>query len=56
MVKSRLQIQKESKKIAKYKGITDCLRQTYASGGIKAVYKGNIATILREIPGYGSII
>jgi len=52
LVKCRLQIQAETKKQAYYKGILDCLFKTYKLEGIKGLYKGNIATIFRDIPAY----
>ncbi len=54
LVKCRLQIQTEDKKYARYKGIIDCLNQIYNEKGIKGLYQGNAATILREVPGYGA--
>jgi solute carrier family 25 carnitine/acylcarnitine transporter 20/29 len=54
LVKCRLQVQTESKTQSRYKGIMDCIRQTYGEKGIRAIYQGNSVTIIREIAGYGS--
>jgi len=35
----------------KYSGLFDCAKKVYAEGGIKSVYKGTGATLLRDIPG-----
>lgn len=35
----------------KYKGMVDCVQQVYKAGGIRSVFKGTGATLLREIPG-----
>jgi solute carrier family 25 carnitine/acylcarnitine transporter 20/29 len=37
-----------------YKGILDCIRKIRKYEGIRALYKGNVITILREIPAYGA--
>ena len=50
LVKTRLQVQKDSKSNSYYKGIFDCLRKTYNYDGIRGIYKGNLITNLREIP------
>jgi solute carrier family 25 carnitine/acylcarnitine transporter 20/29 len=52
LVKCRLQVQNEGKETAYYKGVKDCIFKTYKESGIKSLYKGNIATMLREIPAY----
>ena len=54
LVKCRLQIQSENKNSAYYKGVLDCIRKTYAEGAVRALYKGNSATVLREIPAYAA--
>lgn len=35
----------------KYNGLVDCFRKVYAEGGMKSVYKGTAATLLRDVPG-----
>lgn len=54
LVKCRLQVQTGSKTEARYKGITDCIKQSYHDKGIKGVYQGNVITMIREIFGYGA--
>jgi solute carrier family 25 (mitochondrial carnitine/acylcarnitine transporter), member 20/29 len=54
LVKCRLQIQSENKAKAYYKGVFDCIKKTIRDEGIKAIYKGNYATMLREIPAYAA--
>ncbi len=43
---------------AKYKGLADCAVKVYKEGGIRSVFKGTGATLLRDVPGtaawYGS--
>ena len=36
---------------AKYGGMTDCAKQLYKEGGIRSIYKGTGATLLRDVPG-----
>ncbi len=36
---------------AKYKGLADCAVQVYKEGGIRSVFKGTGATLLRDVPG-----
>lgn len=45
-IKCLLQIQQGSGE-QKYKGMVDCAKQLYAEGGIRSVYKGSAATLLR---------
>jgi len=35
----------------KYSGLADCAKKVYTEGGIRSVYKGTGATLLRDIPG-----
>lgn len=37
----------------KYKGPIDCAKQLYREGGIRSIYKGTAATLLRDIPASG---
>ena len=46
LVKCRVQVENSP-----YKGVMDCLRQTYRSDGLKGFYRGQTATLLREVPG-----
>jgi solute carrier family 25 carnitine/acylcarnitine transporter 20/29 len=51
-VKCLLQIQQASSASStKYKGMLDCASQVYKSGGMKSLYRGSMATLLRDIPG-----
>lgn len=50
-IKCLLQIQGDSKGPAKYKGPVDAARQLYKEGGIRSLYRGTGATLLRDIPG-----
>jgi|Transcript_10105 solute carrier family 25 carnitine/acylcarnitine transporter 20/29 len=36
---------------AKYTGMTDCARQILKEGGMASLYKGTVATLMRDIPG-----
>lgn len=36
-----------------YKGPVDCARQLYRQGGIRSIYKGTAATLLRDVPASG---
>lgn len=49
-VKCLLQVQ-EGAGAKKYKGPVDVVRVLYKEGGIKSIYKGTGATLLRDIPG-----
>ena len=54
-VKVLLQIQ-DQKRLApgekkKYRGGFDCVRQLYKEGGIRSVYRGSAATLVRDAPG-----
>ncbi|XP_032690072.1 mitochondrial carnitine/acylcarnitine carrier protein isoform X4 [Odontomachus brunneus] len=51
-IKCLLQIQHADAK-PKYKGPLDCAKQLYREGGIKSIYKGTCATLLRDIPASG---
>ena len=50
-IKCLLQIQQASGGPPKYTGMVDCARQVYQEGGIRSVYKGTFATLLRDVPG-----
>ncbi|XP_002742122.1 mitochondrial carnitine/acylcarnitine carrier protein-like [Saccoglossus kowalevskii] len=52
-VKCLLQIQ-AAEGTAKYKGPVDCFRQIYRESGLfKGVYRGTLATLLRDVPASG---
>lgn len=52
-IKCLLQIQQGGTAPPKYNGMVDCARQLYAEGGIRSIYKGSVATILRDVPASG---
>ncbi|KAL8604354.1 hypothetical protein ACOMHN_028117 [Nucella lapillus] len=53
-IKCLLQIQQASEGNArKYAGPVDCAKQLYREGGIRGVYRGSAATLLRDIPASG---
>ncbi|CAO1341340.1 unnamed protein product [Diamesa serratosioi] len=37
----------------KYSGMVDCVKQLYKEGGIRSIYKGSVATLLRDVPASG---
>lgn len=43
----------QSSSNVKYKGAIDCLWKLYGEGGIRSVYKGSTATLLRDVPSSG---
>lgn len=50
LIKSRLQIQRESRANAYYKGPLDVIRKVLREDGIRGLYKGQVTMIVREIP------
>jgi len=53
-IKCLLQIQQEaSVSERKYKGPVDCAQKLYKEGGIRSIYRGTFATLLRDIPATG---
>ncbi|XP_076357408.1 mitochondrial carnitine/acylcarnitine carrier protein-like [Tachypleus tridentatus] len=52
-IKCLLQIQQASGS-SKYKGPIDCAHKIYKEGGIRSVYRGTCATLLRDIPATGT--
>lgn len=53
-LKCLLQIQAneiEKGKKPKYTGLLDCAKHVYKEGGIRSIYKGTAATLLRDVPG-----
>lgn len=51
-IKCLLQIQHADAE-KKYKGPFDCVRQLYREGGLRSIYKGTCATLLRDVPASG---
>lgn len=54
LVKCKLQIQFEDKRKSYYTGVFDCILKEYKSYGIRGLYKGNLITIIRDVPGVGA--
>ncbi|XP_073822729.1 carnitine/acylcarnitine carrier protein colt, mitochondrial [Musca autumnalis] len=53
-IKCLLQIQQASSKAErKYNGMLDCAGKLYKEGGIRSIYKGSCATLLRDLPANG---
>lgn len=52
-IKCLLQVQQSGTAPPKYAGMVDCAKQLYAEGGIRSIYKGSFATILRDMPASG---
>ncbi len=50
-IKCLLQTQQHSATGAKYNGMLDCAAQVYREGGIRSLYRGTVATLLRDVPG-----
>ncbi|CAB3232906.1 unnamed protein product [Arctia plantaginis] len=53
-IKCLLQLHDDNSSNPKYSGAVDCCKKLYAEGGIKNVFKGTGATILRDIPAAGT--
>lgn len=51
-IKCLLQIQHGAEK-PKYAGPVDVVKQLYKEGGIRSIYKGTIATLMRDVPAGG---
>lgn len=52
-IKCLLQIQQAGTAATKYKGPLDCAKQLYKEGGIRSIYRGTAATLLRDVPASG---
>ena len=56
LVMIRLQVQRSSSSPSSaslsYNGPVDCVRKILSTGGIRALYRGVVATAIREIPNY----
>ena len=50
-LKCLLQIDSNTGGKAKYNGLADCAKKVYAEGGVRSVFKGTGATLLRDVPG-----
>ncbi|XP_049844945.1 congested-like trachea protein [Schistocerca gregaria] len=52
-IKCLLQVQQGGTAPMKYKGPVDVVKQLYKEGGIRSIYKGTVATLLRDVPASG---
>uniref|UniRef100_A0A1B6LK75 Mitochondrial carnitine/acylcarnitine carrier protein n=1 Tax=Graphocephala atropunctata TaxID=36148 RepID=A0A1B6LK75_9HEMI len=52
-IKCLLQVQQDSVGPKKYSGPRDVVRKLYKEGGIRSIYKGTVATLLRDVPASG---
>lgn len=52
-IKCLLQIQQGASTPKKYNGMVDCAKQLYKEGGMRSIYKGTCATLLRDMPASG---
>uniref|UniRef100_A0A1L8DEP0 Putative mitochondrial ornithine transporter n=1 Tax=Nyssomyia neivai TaxID=330878 RepID=A0A1L8DEP0_9DIPT len=52
-IKCLLQIQQGGNQPQKYNGMVDCAKQLYKEGGMRSIYKGSFATLLRDVPASG---
>ena len=50
LVKCRLQVQRQSKSLAYYKGPIDCLRKVVHEEGLQGLYRGQVTMLMREMP------
>ncbi|KFD63221.1 hypothetical protein M514_24598 [Trichuris suis] len=57
-IKCLLQVQHQSvgSGSAKYAGPIDVLRQLYKEGGLRSIYRGTMATLLRDVPASGAYL
>lgn len=52
LAKTRLQVQMDKIGAVKFKGPTQCLSYIYQCNGIRGIFQGLGATVLRDIPGF----
>jgi len=52
-IKCLLQVQAAGVAEKKYNGTLDCVKKLYKEGGIRSIYKGTFATLLRDVPASG---
>uniref|UniRef100_A0A0N4ZCK4 Congested-like trachea protein n=1 Tax=Parastrongyloides trichosuri TaxID=131310 RepID=A0A0N4ZCK4_PARTI len=55
-IKCLLQVQNTSTSAVKYNGPLDVVKRLYAEGGIRSIYRGTFATLLRDIPASGAYL
>ena len=54
LVKCKMQVQSSALGQAKYSSCWDCMVKILKEEGVKGLYRGNVATVYREIPGYAA--
>ncbi|XP_055902311.1 congested-like trachea protein [Eupeodes corollae] len=52
-IKCLLQVQSDTKGSKKYDGMIDCAKKLYKEGGLRSIFKGSCATMLRDVPANG---
>uniref|UniRef100_A0AC35TZX6 Congested-like trachea protein n=1 Tax=Rhabditophanes sp. KR3021 TaxID=114890 RepID=A0AC35TZX6_9BILA len=55
-IKCLLQVQNTSVNAVKYDGPVDAFKKIYKQGGIRSIYRGTFATLLRDIPASGAYL
>lgn len=51
-----LQVQGQGKSSIQYKGVFDVIRHLYKEGGIRSVFRGSVATGIRDAPGSAAFV
>jgi solute carrier family 25 carnitine/acylcarnitine transporter 20/29 len=51
-----LQIEGQGKGSTRYNGVFDVLRDLYQKGGVKSVFRGSVATAIRDGPGSAAFV
>lgn len=51
-----LQIQGQGGRSTQYKGVFDVLGHLYKEGGIRSVFRGSVATVIRDGPGSAAFV
>jgi len=54
LTKTRLQIQADRGGPLKYKGAIHCLQEIYRTEGVRGIFRGQLSTVLREAPAFGT--
>lgn len=52
-IKCLLQVEQGTSSTAKYKGFWDCTRKVFHDGGVRSLYRGVVATCMRDVPASG---
>jgi solute carrier family 25 (mitochondrial carnitine/acylcarnitine transporter), member 20/29 len=51
-----LQVQGQEGRLTQYKGVIDVLKHLYKEGGIRSVFRGSVATGIRDGPGSAAFV